>query len=72
MNTSAVMRWTFQHSCLLFLHRLLCHLEQIKGDVSRRGIADDASEKLMVFLRIRPLTDAEKERGEEQVKSWGI
>ncbi|XP_056587893.1 kinesin-like protein KIF20A isoform X2 [Triplophysa dalaica] len=37
-----------------------------KGDVSRRGSADDGSEKLKVFLRIRPLTEAEKERGGEQ------
>ncbi len=41
---------------------------QIKPDVSRRGSADDGSEKLKVFLRIRPLTEAEQERGEEQVK----
>ncbi|XP_051956065.1 kinesin-like protein KIF20A isoform X2 [Xyrauchen texanus] len=39
---------------------------QIKSDVSRRGSADDGAEKLKVFLRIRPLTEAEKERGEEQ------
>ncbi|XP_048023030.1 kinesin-like protein KIF20A isoform X1 [Megalobrama amblycephala] len=39
---------------------------QVKSDVSRRGSADDGSEKLKVFLRIRPLTEAEKERGEEQ------
>ncbi|XP_057216807.1 kinesin-like protein KIF20A isoform X2 [Triplophysa rosa] len=38
----------------------------LKGDVSRRGSADDGSEKLKVFLRIRPLTEAEKERGGEQ------
>ncbi|XP_073727245.1 kinesin-like protein KIF20A [Misgurnus anguillicaudatus] len=38
----------------------------IKSDVSRIGSADDGSEKLKVFLRIRPLTEAEKERGEEQ------
>uniref|UniRef100_A0A8C1VQA9 Kinesin-like protein n=1 Tax=Cyprinus carpio TaxID=7962 RepID=A0A8C1VQA9_CYPCA len=40
--------------------------QEIAADVSRRGSADDGSEKLKVFLRIRPLTDAEKERGEEQ------
>ncbi|KAF4098144.1 hypothetical protein G5714_020174 [Onychostoma macrolepis] len=39
---------------------------QIKPDVSRRGSADDGSEKLKVFLRIRPLTEAEQERAEEQ------
>ncbi|XP_067280652.1 kinesin-like protein KIF20A [Pseudorasbora parva] len=39
---------------------------QIKGEVSRRGSGDDGSEKLKVFLRIRPLTEAEKERGDEQ------
>ncbi|XP_051537223.1 kinesin-like protein KIF20A isoform X2 [Myxocyprinus asiaticus] len=39
---------------------------KIKSDVSRRGSADDGAEKLKVFLRIRPLTEAEKERGEEQ------
>lgn len=43
---------------------------QVKSDVSRRGSADDGSEKLKVFLRIRPLTEAEKERGEEQVKEF--
>lgn len=41
---------------------------QIKPDVSRRGSAGDGSEKLKVFLRIRPLTEAEQERGEEQVE----
>ncbi|KAK2873194.1 hypothetical protein Q8A67_023091 [Cirrhinus molitorella] len=41
-------------------------IQEIKPDVSRRGSADDGSEKLKVFLRIRPLTEAEKERGEEQ------
>lgn len=40
--------------------------QEIAADVSRRGSTDDGSEKLKVFLRIRPLTDAEKERGEEQ------
>uniref|UniRef100_A0A8C1QK06 Kinesin-like protein n=1 Tax=Cyprinus carpio TaxID=7962 RepID=A0A8C1QK06_CYPCA len=50
---------------------LLCDVDgsvrlQIAADVSRRGSTDDGSEKLKVFLRIRPLTDAEKERGEEQ------
>lgn len=40
--------------------------QEIAADISRRGSADDGSEKLKVFLRIRPLTDAEKERGEEQ------
>uniref|UniRef100_A0A672LYX5 Kinesin-like protein n=1 Tax=Sinocyclocheilus grahami TaxID=75366 RepID=A0A672LYX5_SINGR len=39
---------------------------EITTDVSRRGSADDGSEKLKVFLRIRPLTEAEQERGEEQ------
>ncbi|XP_077052466.1 kinesin-like protein KIF20A [Siphateles boraxobius] len=39
---------------------------QIKSDVSRRGSADDGSEKLKVFVRIRPLTKAEEERGDEQ------
>ncbi|XP_043077329.1 kinesin-like protein KIF20A [Puntigrus tetrazona] len=39
---------------------------QIKSAVGRRGSADDGSEKLKVFLRIRPLTEAERERGEEQ------
>lgn len=42
------------------------HPTEITADVSRRGSADDGSDKLKVFLRIRPLTDAEKERGEEQ------
>lgn len=41
-------------------------LVHIKSDISRRGSADDGSEKLKVFLRIRPLTEAEKDRGEEQ------
>ncbi|XP_073680893.1 kinesin-like protein KIF20A [Garra rufa] len=41
-------------------------LVQMKPDVSRRGSADDGSDKLKVFLRIRPLTEAEKERGEQQ------
>uniref|UniRef100_A0A673I0E1 Kinesin-like protein n=1 Tax=Sinocyclocheilus rhinocerous TaxID=307959 RepID=A0A673I0E1_9TELE len=40
--------------------------QEITTDVSRRGSADDGSEKLKVFLRIRPLTEAEQERGEEQ------
>lgn len=42
------------------------NVKEIKSDVSRRGSGDDGSEKLKVFLRIRPLTEAEKERGEEQ------
>ncbi|NP_001154942.1 kinesin-like protein KIF20A [Danio rerio] len=41
-------------------------LVQIKSDISRRGSTDDGSDKLKVFLRIRPLTEAEKDRGEEQ------
>ncbi|XP_072517517.1 kinesin-like protein KIF20A [Salminus brasiliensis] len=39
---------------------------QTKTLLDRTGSRDDASEKLKVFLRIRPLTEAEKERGEEQ------
>ncbi len=52
-------------ACLM--HLLSVCLAQIKPDVSRRGSANDGSEKLKVFLRIRPLTEAEHERGEEQV-----
>ncbi|XP_050948484.1 kinesin-like protein KIF20A [Labeo rohita] len=40
--------------------------QETKPDVSRRGSADDGSDKLKVFLRIRPLTEVEKEQGEEQ------
>ncbi|KAG5273588.1 hypothetical protein AALO_G00153140 [Alosa alosa] len=39
---------------------------QGKAAVERKGSADEGSEKLKVFLRIRPLTQAEKDRGEEQ------
>ena len=35
--------------------------------VERQGSGDEGSEKLKVFLRIRPLTQTEKNRGEEQV-----
>lgn len=41
---------------------------QSKTILDRRGIRDDAVEKLKVFLRVRPLTEPEKERGEEQVQ----
>ncbi|TRY59378.1 hypothetical protein DNTS_004288 [Danionella cerebrum] len=41
-------------------------LKENKSDVGRRGSADEGSERLKVFLRIRPLTKVEEERGEEQ------
>ncbi|XP_066502774.1 kinesin-like protein KIF20A [Hoplias malabaricus] len=37
-----------------------------KSFVERRGSRDEAVEKLKVFLRVRPLTETEKDRGEEQ------
>ncbi|XP_031420724.1 kinesin-like protein KIF20A isoform X2 [Clupea harengus] len=39
---------------------------QGKVVVERQGSGDEGSEKLKVFLRIRPLTQTEKNRGEEQ------
>ncbi|KAL2093192.1 hypothetical protein ACEWY4_010504 [Coilia grayii] len=37
-----------------------------KSGGERRGSGDEGSDKLKVYLRIRPLTQAEKDRGEEQ------
>ncbi|XP_063053803.1 kinesin-like protein KIF20A [Engraulis encrasicolus] len=37
-----------------------------KSGGERRGSGDEGSEKLKVFLRIRPLTHTERERGEDQ------
>lgn len=39
---------------------------QTNGAVERRGSGDEGLDKLKVFLRIRPLTQAERDRGEDQ------
>lgn len=38
----------------------------MKTGVSKQGNSDENAEKVKVYLRIRPLTEEEKERGEEQ------
>lgn len=46
----------------------LCWAVQGKAALERRGSEDEGMQKLKVFLRIRPLTQTEKDRGEEQVR----
>lgn len=41
----------------------------MKAGVPKQASSEEgSSEKVKVYLRIRPLTEAEKERGEEQVR----
>lgn len=49
-------------------HTVLCCAVQGKT-MERRGSGDEDMQKLKVFLRIRPLTQTEKDRGEEQVRN---
>ncbi|TNN23255.1 hypothetical protein EYF80_066626 [Liparis tanakae] len=42
----------------------------VKPAAARQGSCDE--ERVKVFLRIRPLTEAESQRGEEQVRVWTL
>ncbi|KAG9335506.1 hypothetical protein JZ751_004530, partial [Albula glossodonta] len=48
--------------------------EQVKAGAGRRGSAEEEGgpERVKVYLRIRPLTEGEKERGEQQIVLWSI
>lgn len=52
----------------LFIIEFFCQKRAVKSAVVRQGSSDGGSpERVKVFLRIRPLTEAETSKGEEQV-----
>lgn len=63
--------WICTHTAARHIDVYLCTLFSQKVAVQplvRRGSADEGNtERMKVFLRIRPLTDGERIKGEEQV-----
>jgi len=55
---------------LHFVHPFEFHQKTTTAAVEKQGSADEASsEKVKVYVRVRPLSKEERERAEEQVRS---